>query len=462
MIKCISFSKLLKLFFSIWLISFLGLLGVSFADFNSSWYYYYWNTESYINQWNNIYKFYLNWNFSSSLNWNNINAFYWETERWIYAYAWVLWDLYFLSSRYSPYSSDWYPDIDIVQKQWYINNWCVVPVSSRGDSLHSNCSYQYSLDYIKSHFNWFSGFAFSILGTVSPSWSYWYEPLQLCFSDWINDYCVACWNETCPSSLSGSLWVENITIPSLRNWLMIWNSPFLFSPMQGPIESQPSNNLTWDYVYSTVSYWEIWDYVENKLWYSKYLCYWWIDNFNISSGGVSPIPWTWKNIDEIQLNWHNVYNWTDFFTYRKWLYWQDYLWSSYPYVYKTWFDFYYQYWWANFEFNDVFSYCKTKYILQLNRDTVYNWNNYKGIIDNIIREKRFWLSWLWDIVWVNRNWIWNNDWIWTDKNAVVYIQDFFNLLKENFPTKYDLWLWLLPAYIITFMLAIILFRFISH
>lgn len=456
MIKCISFSKLLKLSFSILLIGFLGL----FVNFSSAYDWFFWQKNTVINRIELWLVASWNWISIGSFSDDNFNFInddwkffqYVVPSNWNVLSYWWQFDWLHYSSRYNSSTSleNWIINWFYLCSDTYNGPWNSYNTLNTRDNCTFNTWFNNLLEYTVWSDWWF--YACNNWTPNNPN-STFTNCLVCLHNNW-----YVCIDKSNVSNVKNE-YLTTVSVKSIASF-----NPYsrYYWDMQGPVEIQPWNNLTWDYLYQNVSYWEIWDYVENKLWYSKYLCYWWIDNFDISSGGISPIPWTWKNIDEIQLNWQNVYNWTDFFAYRKWLYWQNYLWDTVPYVYKTWFDFYYQYWWANYEFNDVYSYCKTKYILQLNRDTIYNWNNYKGIIDKIIREKRFWLSLSWDIVWVNRNWIWNNTWTWTDKNAVVYIQNFFNLLKENFPTKYDLWLWLLPAYIITFMLALILFRFISH
>lgn len=472
MIKCFWFSKLLKQSFIIWLIGFFVLFIGSFASafgvVRTVW-------SIGVSSYNNSYQVAVNskWNFNTLFGgmykrlfmpwkWNFI---YWSSDwiPYIYMSSYIT-DYAWQYTHSRQWESTKYLVCDKISAD--IENFSDLHCSSSSITENSKTTFKNFFSTVKNNdmflYYWESSFV------------HWYSAYNflVCVSsnELSSSYCF--WNST-DYDLPYYQWITNtwtlfdsdrnkVSFDSI-NTAYLEPSPWWFgSDTTWPVDSSVDNQMSWDYLYQDITYWELRDYLENKFWYSKYLCYWWIDNFDIGSGGVSPIPWTWKNINEIQLNWINDYSWDDFFTFWNGLYggYPD-MWSSYPYIYQTWFYFYYQYGGASYKFEDVYNYCLDKYILQVSSDSKYKWDKYKWIKNNILVEKNSALLGSWDIVSVDWSWIWNLSG-WDSKNAVVYIQEFFMKLKENFPTKYDIWLLFLPQYIIIFMLALILFRFISH
>lgn len=152
------------------------------------------------------------------------------------------------------------------------------------------------------------------------------------------------------------------------------------------------------------------------------------------------------------------------------------MWESYPAVYRTYFQLYNTYKWSVLDPRTVLEYCQLRTLTwdQLNNSA---WGYFKPVCETIIREKQTWLwqsrldwsiySWgvyTWDVpIWVNWNWVWNMSWVTAQSDWLNFIQNFFNLAKSNLLTNYS---WtpfgILPSYIVIFLIALILFRFISH
>lgn len=227
--------------------------------------------------------------------------------------------------------------------------------------------------------------------------------------------------------------------------------------------------LTWSYIYTNCTYQALIDYMESA-WASKYLCYWWLDNFDLYNPNTvyNPIPWTWKTLAQILAysnSWDTPLEWYNFWNWLRW--WYVDMWSSYPAVYKTWFDIYYQYWWNSLEFDAVREYCAMIWLDIDFSNTVYRWQYFKKTCEYIQRNNIWIYDWSWNVVvWVNWGWIWNYTWVnlsWVVvESPVWYIQNFFNELKANFPSRSDLGGGALPVYIITFLCAVVLFRFLRH
>lgn len=152
------------------------------------------------------------------------------------------------------------------------------------------------------------------------------------------------------------------------------------------------------------------------------------------------------------------------------------MWESYPAVYRTYFQLYNAYKWSMLDPRTVLEYCNIK---QFTWSTLNNsaWGYFSTACQTVVREKQTWI-WQSRVDWtiyswwvynsdvpisVNWNWVWNMSWLETQWDWLVFIQNFFNLAKSRITTNFsNNFSWVLPSYIVVFLLAIILFRFLRH
>lgn len=205
------------------LISLLSFIGFSSAlDYTQIWYYYIWDVWVFYTSNSKNYFIDSLWNFST--NWRNL--FYWTTNTYNnqtrnYSYSWLNWNLYFVWP--DPFSEN--------LTQYVVDKWCISPVSTRdynNSVFHSDCTFNKTVEEVKSRVSSFSEYVVSILGSASPNWSFNNDlPLLLCLSDWNFDYCVSCSIQNCPSwsnwlNLNFTDWTFN----SLSSYN--WSSSFLW------------------------------------------------------------------------------------------------------------------------------------------------------------------------------------------------------------------------------------------
>lgn len=484
--------KSLKLLSSILLIGFFGLWVSSFVNWYDT------ITNCYYNNWNfnclelSSSEMFVYWNYTNSFedifnfkdfDWQRVFTQWWywrwwnSGREWISSFFWSDWNLYWII--------DWtvnsfYPLL--IKYNW----WCVVDSVVNSD-IWSSCwlyksDYSYytnSISEILEIFDWSVPSSYLFLPpnlSWVPNWIYWicakYNDLDksLCF--------YIMWNAFDSSRFSQLITEVERWKTTQLNWVSFYSSQFWLSPFawwwnwwDSSQDSSWSVNdvLTWSYIYTNCTYQALIDYMES-VWASKYLCYWWLDNFNLYNPNTvyNPIPWTWKTLAQILAysnTWDTPLEWYNFWNWLRW--WYVDMWSSYPAVYKTWFDIYYQYWWNSLEFDSVREYC-SMILLDIDfSNTVYRWQYFKKTCEYIQRNNIWIYDWSWNVVvWVNWWWIWNYTWVnlsWVVvESPVWYIQNFFNELKANFPTRNDLGGGALPVYIITFLCAVALFRFLRH
>lgn len=452
--------KLLKQFFIILLIScFTLLVNSSVKAFECEWVELAWWQGYNFELWQ--YWLYNTWNADCSknfdFNWTilDTNFNFWNWYVWEYQSGWAyLWRTdYWLHYQVEKYNS--------TNILWWVIDWFFT-CSSRPNLANnylkwwnSQCTYHSWFDSLSSYLENVNAWGYICKRTSSIA------NCAICSQD-IN------WNFIClDSSYPASTTTEKLsasTISSLAKKNPFSNnnsSPYLPTDSIWTGSVDPVQ-MSWDYLVQSCTYQEILDYIEDA-WVSKYLCYWGLNNFDLydSSLNYNPIPWTWKTIQEIlaySSSWSTPKEWFDFWNWLRWGYVS--MWESYPAVYKTWFDIYYQYWWDTYIFDTILEYCN---ILQLDIDyssTIYNWQYFKNActywVKNPNNNDNDWA------VWVNRDWVWGKTWQKTYTDWITFIQDWFQKLKENIPTKYDLGLGVLPAYIISFMGILVLFRFIAH
>lgn len=475
MIKCL-FWKSLKQLFIILLISCFGLLGNFFVNawtvkpvwaiddsiYNSSYevaWLPYWNyLTHYLSMNNNIFMV------------DDRSFIYWSDN----------WQPYF---HFNFDNAEWH--------EWNPLQYYICDVISWLDYTPSNCQI-YNVSDSVSDFYW------SFLRTVTNSDYYYYDLYSyfqdierakaftfcfssqvnnksLCWSVWRSQYEISyCWTISNDSCVNAG-WKQVMT-NSLWLWLINFNDivwTFAPSSKSSSIIStwvHLSSDLTWSFIYTTCTYWDLLNYLEDK-WLNKYLCYWWLDNFDLynRSWHYTLIPWSWKTVSEIfnYITYPPDSNNLEKFNYWQGLYlqWNDEywvnlsMWENMPAVLRFYFSFYNNYWWTKFDFNSVYEYCKIKNSsVDLTKD--YNWQYFTNTCNSIQLQlsNEYWSSWQVPL-WLNWDWVWNLSW--TDvKDAISFIQWFFNKAKEYVNFAYNDIAWFLPTYLILFMLAIIFFNFL--
>lgn len=479
MIKCDWFLKLLKPFFSILLISF----SIFFVSFSSASYvsdnWYVWTIWQFIENWytnsyqNSVVR---KWWLITQV-WQVMkNVFYTNTNKFIFWNAHWLPYVFSKNTAWTSIQWQWVP------KYYYF---CNLITDSNSYPNRSNCtSYEISDSS--------SDIIASFLATLTNSDKFYYNWHNPSNVSWVNALCFSSesyWNSLCffqcgsenndisgcPTGSKSYMSDSTLSFTTSNSNFDSLDSAVLFDPpgwwwwnnevSHGSSEVNIDSIFSWDFVYSTCTNWEIINYLE-LAWYNKYFCYWWLDNFDLfdSSLTYNPVPWTWKTLEQI-LSYSNAWTPKEWFVFWNWLrWWYDSMWSSYPAVYKTRFDIFYQYWWWQFsyDFLAVKEYCLMKIVLDIDYSNTYPSNWYLNKLCPYIKMDNSNKDSSGNIVdWVNWEWVWNNSWT-VVKTPSMYIQDFFNKLKENFPTRYDLGGWFLPVYIITFLCALILFRFLRH
>lgn len=320
---------------------------------------------------------------------------------------------------------------------------------------------------------------------------------SLCFRRWYCYSSSAYWCSKNYWSLVGGQNYNNLTFSNIPyssigvspwtvgyGWQYDWSSDW-------SSDSSINNQITGDYSYYDCTWKDIIIALESE-WYNNYVCYWWLDNFNLydSTINYNPIPWTWLSIGQIwghstSRAWDNF---SEFFVFWNWLYKDDSnnynaMRESYPAVYHTYFQLYNQYKWSTLDPRTLLEYCNIK---SFDNSTLNNsaWWYFKSTCETVVREKQTWL-WQARLDWsiyswwvytgdtpisVNWGWVWNMSWLVTQSDWLSFIQNYFNLIKSKLPTNFSEWTvispatWLfgvIPNYIIVFLLAIILFKFLS-
>lgn len=481
MIKWDWFWKLLKLSFFTLLISCFGLLGGwfvnwiwAFTTISTSW------SASAVNSNYNISFFRKWWLFTQYL-WQarsvialDNNVLFWWAPNWFpYFYSSHAW--YWFITQW--FFQDYYLCDSL---SWYILSWCV---------YWWDLTWDYTKDFLKDFFStvvdWdlvYYDFQSSASSTPTLLRDY----LKICrsSSQYNKSLCFFWWYEVNwreVSPLIDSQNYQNLTfssIPYNSIWYAPWQAGYWWEwewVNSGSSDYSWSNVITWDYVYSTCTNW----YVKQRmqlLGMSPYLCYWWLTWFDIltwSSLLTTPLnPWEWETVFSIFNQTNDWKNFGDWFVYWNTLYNNRYtmdisLFNSKPTVLYWYFNLFNQYW-AEYSYTDVQEYCRLL-VNWLDDNASYNWK-LKSLCGWVWWGGWWWWGWYdptidseWNIViWVNWDWVWSWDWK-VQSNAVSFIQDFFNELKSVVNTDYQVfWDWYLPYYIITFMLAIIFFRFLSH
>lgn len=491
MIKWLWYLKYLKLsLIGLWISFFMGFLGNSV----NAWYIWHiWTTQDSV--YNSSYQILVNkqWNFLTSYFWLWKRLF--MIDRWTY-FFWDINNIPYMSVVNSwniSYRWEWRCTSYLLCDYIWLESWSAdSPQNCQKDLVSYGSDFQAITErFLKSIWNsWYYYYdyyfkPYSIWGSFVICFSSSEFNKSLCFygSNWINyDWGGLAWNMQnyywyTDTNLNNSLWLS--TDFDLIDVSYIWNGPGFWgwsnSEWSVDINLDAFTSISWDYQYSSCTNWQIIQNLEAQ-WMSKYLCYWWLDNFDLYDSNIeyNPIPWSWLRLSQIlsqfqAQEWDTPAKWFNFWNAK---YLNRYSnpdlawWGSYPAVYKTYFDLYYQYWGDLFIFDTVREYCVMTVDLNIDRNATYNWTYFKDYCTWVQEWGYEWHNYSqvgsWNIYGTNWNWIWNISWS-TPTSQIWFMQDMFNKIKTSVKTNdYLWWLWFLPKYIIVFLLALILFRFISH
>lgn len=526
MIKCIWFWKLLKQFFIISLIScFILLVGSSVkartyyptwtgANDYLSWLAFQpvWDREYLMNygllvdeDWD-FDTFYNSWYSQLVMYYPPYSGGYTDWWRWTHIYGWIDWKLYYYWDYDWPYN---WPFV----RQWFIKNF----MHTTKDLLLDVNNWPYARwennltadeFYSQSH-NFSNIYTMSTNGSVNALVSNMFRTFCLEESNWVDVYCWSCsatWTiYDCNSQVENSL---NYTINDFND---VFDIPYDFSPFGSSTNTW--NIFTWD-EYITV--WLTWDdyinYFENNPLYNfdRNICYVWTND--LTTTWISWIPyyeWTWKNIVQLFANLYwNTFTTKDLWTFlNTWIinYNTWYKYSNrdeldnplYNAIYSLSSGFYLDYsdnltnpfinsltaiyfmastitdyWKQSTLWEEISTYCYYK--LQSENSNVFDWisitdNHDSSIDNNVWNFKRNWEKYSFTYSWEN---IQAMSWEWTDVDYFSWDDDLdfnnffsqaFNRFRDSFSiSNQDLWAGSLPTYIIMFLMAIVLFRFISH
>lgn len=482
MIKCDWYWRLLKLSFFGLLISFFTLFVGSSVSASFQWSHYQlvWlsSSNSFLDsqyeirflRWGWLNTMFL-WQARNIFALNSSVMFWWDNNWMPYFYRWKDSQWNFTTARSCDSLSSWWQYV-----------------------LPSNCS-SFDIDswiwptIFKSFFSTVSDNDVVYYYYGSDDSTLWIHEFELCFnSEELNkSLCFKfCDNyyHNCGLPLSWSLWLD-VSFTTVPYWV-VWNAPWQNWYM-GNYEWTQGDWLYWNvdwFITGSVfqqkcTVWYAKNYAEN-LWLSNYLCYWWLP---LDSDWLAiPIAWTGASVFEIynaSSDWKNFQSWFQYWQniYTNRLVYDSSVWSGTPAPLYSYFNFVSQYW-LTFTARDIQDYCR---IILNNMDLNSFWHGTSAWCPKVYWN---WYSpwWGWGGSWDDDTWTWVQDnnsnnnvnisvnwhWVWNHtwnevKTPSAYIQDFFNKAREVIPTNFsDIWGWFLPTYIITFLCAIILFRFLRH
>lgn len=392
---------------------------------------------------NNTYLFDSNLNFIT----DNYPVYYhntWGTSNWRF-FAWKDWWLYFYSRKNN----------NSLSSQWFVNAFCV-------DSVIENCingTFNKSLDDVLSNI-WSLSYVY--IGTNTSDFSYAadYANSYLCFYDSENYYCAAC------STEYGCIWWYTwlnlwINVISLEDfWSLSWDSSPLFK-----------NNPTYDIWQDKYTYWQIVEWYEAcglDFWY----CYWWFPIDDIFEPNQSIEDFTWykfwygANIRYLYSLYSDTYTPKEFFNQMIQAYnnWQINRFKTEP---KALIMFVQQYvsWKSrgllNVWFYDLWDYCNIK-LWYNDLSAEYTWHNqtpkacYNFKKTN--EKDTWWFQFTWDNAFVSIVGTW---WSW-NRNAWEFFWNIWSMFQNWIGTINTNYTWIIPAYILFFMFALILLRIITH
>ena len=315
-----------------------------------------------------------------------------------------------------------------------------------------------------------------------------------------------------------NFWLVWYWLQANRSSVVIVRNPFP-SVYEVPDNSEviPIDSVDW-YEYISITTWDSVLYFEDQLWYRKDMCFIWTrDLTSLYESWIAYHQWTWYTIFDMYSRlfsvssmsvkevWIFINTW--FRNYETWFQWLNrsiswtplynfvYSWPWNHYIDKSnnlsnpflWnLSAYYFLWSTRSDFSNYsdldweqlayYCYKKLSYTSSSN-----DWQNYSISDDH----NKVYDQWVAVYVRNNRNYNWQFSWAdsinsqsfhWTALDYFTWweedFSDFNSFFSKSFNkfasvfsndiTNYDLWLGVLPNFIILFMCAIIFFRFISH
>lgn len=349
------------------------------------------------------------------------------------------------------------------------------------------------------------------------------ENKSLCF--WVNSSVYNWWSYLWQRDFTQLYWYAQNVVP-FSWWAYtdltytfdnipleeVWFSPYSDRSNNVPI---PSSTWLDSYTYIEIWSWDYIDYFEQKEYFSEDICYIWTKDLNSNyEDRISYYQWTWFTIFDAYSNLYNTNNlsinkvWMFlnmiYANYRSWFLWYNrdsnwnviynmiYSWWSIELDYSTWLvnpflnnKAYLYFIWSTalqtpnidvyVAWQDVALYCYYKLgnysndwvNLTVKDDYDHNWLDQRVAVNSKTnRTQKTFYTWANEIVWKSREWTpleYFQQWSWFIDPSDFFNEN-FNKFKEVLTplSPWDLWLWYLPWYIIMFMCALILFRFLWH
>lgn len=261
------------------------------------------------------------------------------------------------------------------------------------------------------------------------------------------------------------------------------------------------STLQWNLVYNSCTNWYVISQLINAYWISlDRVCYAWSNDLSEVEDWVEYFwqPWFWRNFRQLFVETNNWMSWSDWYNswgdamnrYKRWSVWVNPFLSQ-PVMLYTYFDILWNNWYIYLDMDEpylVLNFCKLR--LESNYDDEYKgsyFREYCNLLNNQNWSTDFttwqvWtFEWSWEVLppWYNQ-WWW--DWSYTSSWAVIsvdwswvlswdsnknfdwktFINNFYQGLQDSFIKPTEWFVGIIPKYILVFMFALILFRFLSH
>lgn len=440
-------------------------------------------------------------NYQVSFNWSNINFYdliQWHNFSWIYWKRWYWWTLYTITRWIF---KDWqYINIIYSDKQltwYYAFSWFTCIADDYRDCMYSSSSY-FSIYHVNdlSEFSWHN-YDYVILpySTMSSFLADWYW-ICLHFPVWDKYLCF--WLHWWFSYWYLPEWVQYQTI-WWNTYFNTQSDPFPYFPWVW-INTWSSVTwdtvwMTWDLMYNECTNWYVlsrirWVYWFNSVW--KHICLaWTFDTWAIQSNSWTVLAnySTWLTLRELvnltkldSESYEDRFNWyaNEIYRFRKSNIVNPFI--GRPVALFTYFNNLYDNWYIYPNQNEAYfiaNYCNL--LLYSDYNAQYNWNYFQEYCDikldsnwNIITTWEVWSiddweilpPWFevtntWSIAWLSRNWLLSWD-VNSDFDWMSFINKFYQELSTRFEKPNWNLFWIVPNYILVFMFALILFRFLSH
>lgn len=399
-----------------------------------------------------------------------LSTVYWVDEKSVFSPIWNL--IFYWDNDKKPHlTTPWF--FDLPGDMWNYNFYRLcdeIPdsnftnITNCSDRVEYNDSFVSSfLSTISSNDNW----AFELINSQNT-----YYQFNICFSSkfyhqslcffytanqWQNAWWYAGDEFTCTSS---ECWTNPRYDFSSIPLEIIWTSPWVGW-------SKPSYEI-WEDKYT---YWQIVEWYE-ACWLDVWYCYWWFPIDDIFEPNQSIEDFTWykfwygANIRYLYSLYSGAYTPKEFFQQMLQAYnnWQINRFKTEP---KALIMFVQQYvsWksrgFLNVWFYDLWDYCNIK-LWYNDLSAEYTWNNqtpvacYKNKITNEIPQ--WWFKFTWDNAYTSIVGTW---WSWYS-NASEFFWNISSMFQNWIWTVNTNYSWIIPAYILLFMFALILLRIIQH